>query len=486
MNFMTFNKKSDSLDSSKRVTELSREITSNEGSESVDLREESNDTNGDTEHETSPDIGSQGSEPDKRLSNDMNGLNIDTPTEQATETETDNLSGETETEDISDQKPEPTAEDNLKGETAESQNSLPTIIIDDSECSNDIPPEDSSQIESQDVSSEELQSNSQTELQMEVDSSQTDHSTATHSETAEQPIERKECTVKSKKVARLSRDNNEHQHSSLEYYISRFFSAEILQGDYLCVLCNPQLQPAADDDKESSSSGEGKEEKESSGESVDLTKFHFSDATKQFHVKSLPPILTIHLKRFSQSGFRLHKVNKHIDFPLVLDMGPYCTSDIVATMDTDCKILYGLRGIVQHSGGMVAGHYIAYVNIADWNSHAKIHSPKGETKSLSDNDVTGATQCEKIDTDKEVEMGETTDCRMEVSTKDPPAEMHSQDTTCREVISPCQSTSHVIPSEDWYYISDSNVSKVSSQEVFRSQAYILFYERLPLIPSSTL
>ncbi len=42
----------------------------------------------------------------------------------------------------------------------------------------------------------------------------------------------------------------------------------------------------------------------------------YTQAVKQYLICELPAILTIHLKRFQQQGFRLEKVNKHVNFPL--------------------------------------------------------------------------------------------------------------------------------------------------------------------------
>ena len=48
----------------------------------------------------------------------------------------------------------------------------------------------------------------------------------------------------------------------------------------------------------------------------------FCDATKQLLVRHLPPVLTLHLKRFLQEGRRLRKNGCHIEFPDLLDMAP--------------------------------------------------------------------------------------------------------------------------------------------------------------------
>ncbi|KAG9463410.1 hypothetical protein GDO78_021806, partial [Eleutherodactylus coqui] len=54
-------------------------------------------------------------------------------------------------------------------------------------------------------------------------------------------------------------------------------------------------------------------------------RFVYTDAKKQMLVSAPPPILTLHLKRFQQNGFNLHKLNKHIKFPEVIDLAPFCT-----------------------------------------------------------------------------------------------------------------------------------------------------------------
>ena len=56
----------------------------------------------------------------------------------------------------------------------------------------------------------------------------------------------------------------------------------------------------------------------------------FRDATKQLLIRSLPPVLTLHMKRFLQDGRRLRKNGCHIDFPNLLDMAPFC--------DHNCKV----------------------------------------------------------------------------------------------------------------------------------------------------
>lgn len=57
------------------------------------------------------------------------------------------------------------------------------------------------------------------------------------------------------------------------------------------------------------------------------------------------------------------KVNRHVEFPLVLDIAPYCSS---LCQDVKCgqrKVLYSLYGVVEHSGRLQTGHYTAYVKV---------------------------------------------------------------------------------------------------------------------------
>ena len=54
----------------------------------------------------------------------------------------------------------------------------------------------------------------------------------------------------------------------------------------------------------------------------------FAEADKWFLLQRLPPVLTLHLKRFEQRGMmRVTKNNRHVSFPRLLDMAPFCTHD---------------------------------------------------------------------------------------------------------------------------------------------------------------
>ena len=71
--------------------------------------------------------------------------------------------------------------------------------------------------------------------------------------------------------------------------------------------------------------GEGASDEEQA-EPTSKSKLVFCEATKQFVMESLPLVLTLNLKRFTQHGRRLQKNNRHVSFPTLLNMAPYCTT----------------------------------------------------------------------------------------------------------------------------------------------------------------
>ena len=77
-------------------------------------------------------------------------------------------------------------------------------------------------------------------------------------------------------------------------------------------------------------------------------------AWKQFTLHIPPPTLTLHMKRFSNTGA---KIGKPVQFPFVLDMRKYCSpnSDVG-------EAVYDLCAVAVHEGRSVdCGHYYAFV-----------------------------------------------------------------------------------------------------------------------------
>eukprot|EP00794_Sanderia_malayensis_P000416 gene416-1052_t len=97
-------------------------------------------------------------------------------------------------------------------------------------------------------------------------------------------------------------------------------------------------------------------------------KYVYTVASKQMLLWRPSPVLTLHLKRFEHFGRSLRKVNKFIEFPLELDMSPYfCKNDQLSIDD----LQYTLFGIVEHSGSLHGGHYVAYVKSRTMDSKTK-------------------------------------------------------------------------------------------------------------------
>ncbi|XP_052574066.1 ubiquitin carboxyl-terminal hydrolase 45 isoform X3 [Peromyscus californicus insignis] len=99
---------------------------------------------------------------------------------------------------------------------------------------------------------------------------------------------------------------------SVQSCLYQFTSMELLMGNnkLLCEDCTEKKQKCQ---KETSSA-----EKKAGGV--------YTNARKQLLISAVPAILILHLKRFHQAGLSLRKVNRHVDFPLTLDLAPFCAA----------------------------------------------------------------------------------------------------------------------------------------------------------------
>ncbi|XP_052130074.1 ubiquitin carboxyl-terminal hydrolase 1 isoform X2 [Frankliniella occidentalis] len=94
----------------------------------------------------------------------------------------------------------------------------------------------------------------------------------------------------------------------------------------------------------------------------------YNEARRSVRYESLPPLLILHLKRFSStfgSMVCMSKVNDYMPTPLVLDC--FCVECLEATaQEQGVKHRYQLYGVIMHLGATIAsGHYVAYVRAAD-------------------------------------------------------------------------------------------------------------------------
>uniref|UniRef100_A0A8C2LX35 Ubiquitin carboxyl-terminal hydrolase n=1 Tax=Cricetulus griseus TaxID=10029 RepID=A0A8C2LX35_CRIGR len=195
---------------------------------------------------------------------------------------------------------------------------------------------------------------------------------------------------------------------SVQSCLYQFTSMELLMGNnkLLCEDCTEKKQKCQ---RETSSA-----EKKAGGV--------YTNARKQLLISAVPAILILHLKRFHQAGLSLRKVNRHVDFPLILDLAPFCAA-ACKNINVGEKVLYGLYGIVEHSGSMRGGHYTAYV---------KVRVP---SRKLSEY-ITGRKTVPGL--------------------KEPDSDLGSH----------------------WVHISDTYVQVVPESRALSAQAYLLFYERI--------
>ncbi|XP_062922369.1 ubiquitin carboxyl-terminal hydrolase 8 isoform X2 [Mobula hypostoma] len=94
---------------------------------------------------------------------------------------------------------------------------------------------------------------------------------------------------------------------------------------------------------------------------TDNNRFHCSnckahrDSTKKLEIWKLPPILLVHLKRFSYEGRWKQKLQTNVDFPLEnLELSNY----VIGPKNNVKR--YNLYAVSNHYGGLDGGHYTAY------------------------------------------------------------------------------------------------------------------------------
>ncbi|XP_056604877.1 ubiquitin carboxyl-terminal hydrolase 15-like isoform X2 [Triplophysa dalaica] len=105
-------------------------------------------------------------------------------------------------------------------------------------------------------------------------------------------------------------------------------------------------------------------------------------ATKKLDLWSLPPVLVVHLKRFSYSRYMRDKLDSLVDFPLRdLDMSEF----LINPNAGPCR--YDLIAVSNHYGGMGGGHYTAYAKNKDdhmtYNFDDSSVSPASEEQIVS-------------------------------------------------------------------------------------------------------
>lgn len=209
-----------------------------------------------------------------------------------------------------------------------------------------------------------------------------------------------------------------------------------------------------------------------------------TNATKQFLISSPPAVLILHLKRF-QVGPRcmFRKLSKHVTFPFTLDLAPFCASKVKTLPNVhrhQKKLIYSLYGIVEHSGGMHGGHYVAFVkvrpNISADDPRWKF-LPKGSKVELDQTDEQKQRLDEALKKDQlkedRMKSGDSDDCSSSSSSSAEDKVFKSSTSNNTE-----PPVMRAPPEGKWYYVSDSHVAEASEERVLGAQAYLLFYERI--------
>ncbi|KAJ4365559.1 hypothetical protein N0V83_008179 [Neocucurbitaria cava] len=106
------------------------------------------------------------------------------------------------------------------------------------------------------------------------------------------------------------------------------------------------------------------------------------NASKQLSIKRLPPVLSIHLKRFEHTKSTSSKIETPVRFPVKLDIHPYTTQHKaqlkaakaagtpVSNQNLNSpanSLIYELSSVIVHKGKIDSGHYISYSREgSDW------------------------------------------------------------------------------------------------------------------------
>ncbi|XP_041461940.1 ubiquitin carboxyl-terminal hydrolase 16-like isoform X4 [Lytechinus variegatus] len=224
-------------------------------------------------------------------------------------------------------------------------------------------------------------------------------------------------------------------------------------------------------------------------------KVKYTDASKQLLIHQPPPILTLHLKRFQQVGYNLRKITRHIEFPSILDVAPFCSTACKRYANSENRVLYSLYGVVEHSGRLQFGHYTAFVKVRQPNQTLTLYT-LGIPRTLNllnetcDRQRTEKNNEERLAKEKlrssgkkheEGSDGENMEKKPESQNKTSNSVNHlvPERNHIQSAVLPFHAGRNVsVPVGKWYHISDTHVTEVNESKVLNAQAYILFYERL--------
>ena len=142
------------------------------------------------------------------------------------------------------------------------------------------------------------------------------------------------------------------------------------------------------------------------------------------------------------------KIVKAVNFSTTLDLTPFCSKDC-RTPSISNQYLYSLYGVVEHSGSLRSGHYVAYVKVRQFY----------ENKDFIEAQINQSKSAENFI----VELLTANVIFSSANTSDNDNDNDNQSSNANTF---------------WFRISDSSYSQVSEKQVLSAQAYLLFYERI--------
>ncbi|KAL1914352.1 uncharacterized protein VTP21DRAFT_8991 [Calcarisporiella thermophila] len=217
-------------------------------------------------------------------------------------------------------------------------------------------------------------------------------------------------------------------------------------------------------------------------------------AYKRYLIRELPPVLVCHLKRFQQMGPRLQmrKIEDPVAIPETVDLEAfvappdtiklcnansglgsngsevednnlnlYAMDERLIKQKAIGSMRYQLYGAVVHLGGLMGGHYIAYV---------KTSKIRGK-----DQQIIPDVPLAQMQISSQRKSGKNRGKKLEVKHTNP-----EEERTRKSENGPTTENEQDITEErhEWIYCSDSLVRPSSLDEVLNSRAYLLFYERI--------
>jgi ubiquitin carboxyl-terminal hydrolase 40 len=97
----------------------------------------------------------------------------------------------------------------------------------------------------------------------------------------------------------------------------------------------------------------------------------YQDAEKYCQLKTLPPILTLSLQRFTYDlrSYQRIKETGRFEFPLELDLAEFMEDSIRLATSTKVNTVYELYSVIIHSGSAYGGHYHTFIRDMDQLGH---------------------------------------------------------------------------------------------------------------------